>query len=99
LSGASQAGLLRPLDFLHWPATQSAALINTGGGDDSIFVDYRRTFPAFSRIITVNLGAGSDSLVVFGNANYILNNTALSVSSGVSGRVNHSGVELAILQP
>ena len=73
-------------------------VINTGGDDDRVFVDYRRTFPAFSGIITANLGTGSDSLVVSGNANYILNNTALSVNSGVSGRVNHSGVELAILQ-
>jgi len=73
-------------------------VINTRGDDDRVFVDYRRTFPAFSGIITANLGTGSDSLVVSGNANYILNNTALSVNSGVSGRVNHSGVELAILQ-
>ena len=73
-------------------------VINTGGDRDRVFVDYRRTFPAFSGIITANLGAGSDSLVVSGNANYILNNTSLSISGGVSGRVNHSGVELAILQ-
>jgi len=73
-------------------------VINTGGDRDRVFVDYRRTFPAFSGIINANLGAGSDSLVVSGNANYILNNTSLSISGGVSGRVNHSGVELAILQ-